>query len=237
MPPERSHMWSVRTLVVLSTLRWKEVPLIVAVAEQKRILCMSWSMLPWQLCTIERTRASRTIFRRQFITLCSIVLVLEGLNIKEVWGFWEDALICINRTNKFKKLTNPVLTRWWLVGACAAELDKKWNVWKMAIKGARNLPKRKYKKGNKSSALQDIAAATLNLMKQDEFRVYIKFIANLHTFYISLHSDYFQKGNHLSENVPGYQGRLITKQYFLMSEDLEDCRNLMPYFQLPQLRG
>mmetsp|Transcript_16488 Transcript_16488/g.20116 ORF Transcript_16488/g.20116 Transcript_16488/m.20116 type:complete len:175 (+) Transcript_16488:984-1508(+) len=96
----------------------------------------------------------------------------------------------------------------------------------MAIKGARNLPKRKYKKGNKSSALQDIAAATLNLMKQDEFRVYIKFIANLHTFYISLHSDYFQKGNHLSENVPGYQGRLITKQYFLMSEDLEDCRNL-----------
>ena len=138
--------------------------------------------------------------------------IFNYLDIEEVQGFWEDALVRLNRTNKFKKLTNPVLTRWWLVGACAVELDEKWNVWKMVIKGVRNLPKRKDQKGNETSALQDIAAATLNLMKQDKCRADIKFIANLHTFYIFPHFDYLQKGDPLSGNVPGYQGRLITER-------------------------
>ena len=50
----------------------------------------------------------------------------EQDNMKQLWTYLDDA----TSKRQFKKLQEPVLTRWWLVGACACSLRESITQWK-----------------------------------------------------------------------------------------------------------
>ena len=95
--------------------------------------------------------------------------------------------------DKFIKLTNPVVTRWWLIGVTAAEVDKHWRIWERMMVGLVKMPKAKTAQGTKLSAVQDIAAANKNLMSMNKIKADVKFVAHLHEFFFPTLS-IFRKG-------------------------------------------
>ena len=126
----------------------------------------------------------------------------------------------------FKVITNPVLTRWWLVGTTACDLDDYWDHWKVILKGLVNLPNsREGRDKDKTNAVKDIAAASKNLMTFDELRADVKIIAALHTHFVFPHFQFLQEGDPLTGNMAGYQGRLQTEQYFPIHNDLHMCKD------------
>ena len=103
------------------------------------------------------------------------------LDLEEMREIWELSCEDLEKENvKFKKLTNPVVTRWWLIGVTASELKEDWDIWQKMMKGLVQMLKSKTAKGVNSSAIQDIAAANSNLMAMDKIKADIRFIANLH---------------------------------------------------------
>ena len=139
---------------------------------------------------------------------------------------WQHANEVLEKDIPFKVITNLVLTRWWLVGTTACDLDNYWDQWKVIMKGIVNLPnKRTGRDKDKTNAVKDIAAANKNLMTFDEIRGDIKIIAALHTHFIFPHFQFLQEGDPLTGNVAGYQGRLLSERYFLMHRDLTVCED------------
>ena len=134
------------------------------------------------------------------------------------------ACTILHKTIKFKPLTNPVLTRWWLVGVTAMEVDDNWDVWYAVMCGIRCMQKSNTSDKN-VSAIQEIAAANLNLMRMHEICADVKFIASVCKFWVFPHFAYLQKGDPITSNVSGYQGRLILERYFFMASDLDACSN------------
>ena len=144
------------------------------------------------------------------------------LNADVLEQMWNHACTIVHKTIKFKPLTNPVLTRWWLVGVTAMEVDENWDVWYAVMHGIRRMQKSNTSDKN-VSAIQEIAAANLNLMGMQEIRADVKFIASVCKFWVFPHFAFLQKGDPITGNVAGYQGRLMLERYFLMASDLSDC--------------
>ena len=148
---------------------------------------------------------------------------MDNSLLEEIWKHTNKVL---GKDVPFKVITNPVLTRWWLVRTTACNLDDYWDHWKVIMKGIFNLPnKRTGRDKDKTNAVKDIAAANKNLMTFNEIRGDIKIIAALHTHFIFPHFQFLQEGDPLTGNVAGYQGRLLTKHYFLMHRDLTVCKD------------
>ena len=98
------------------------------------------------------------------------------LNTSEIKAMWDHACKDLNSPKKFSPLTNPVLTRWWLVGVTALEVDESWKVWDQVMRGIQLMKRRK---GNKARSINEIAAANLNLMYMPEICADVKLIATL----------------------------------------------------------
>ena len=146
------------------------------------------------------------------------------LDLEVLKGIWEHTNNILGTNEPFHKLTNPVLTRWWLVGQTACDLDKYWDHWKVIMGGLVNLPKsRGTEKKDNASALRDIAAANKNLFQFQEIKLDIKMIAALHTYWVFPHFKFLQLGDPVSGNKSGYQARLMTERYVLMHGDLVAC--------------
>ena len=145
------------------------------------------------------------------------------LDVEEIKEMWRVTCEDLGVDEKFTKLTNPVVTRWWLIGVTASEVNKHWRIWERMMAGLIKMPKAKTAQGTKSTAIQDIAAANKNLMGMNEIRADVKFIAHLHDFFVFPHFEHLQKGDPLTGEVPGYQGRMMTLRYFIMYEDLRKC--------------
>lgn len=74
--------------------------------------------------------------------------------MKELWKYFtglEDEDVF------FKKLEEPIVTRWWLVGACACSFKESINMWKRICRAFRN-------SSPSGTASSKIASCTLNLM-------------------------------------------------------------------------
>ena len=152
--------------------------------------------------------------------------LFKYLDLEEMKEIWKVSCEDLGKDNvKFKKLTNPVVTRWWLIGVTASEVDEDWDIWKQMMKGLVRMPKSKTAKGVNSSAIQDIAAANYNLMTMDEIQADIRFIANLHKYFVFPHFEHLQRGDPLTGDVAGYQGRMLPLRYFIMHTELSACEN------------
>ena len=135
--------------------------------------------------------------------------------LKEIWTFVQtlddDELT-------FKKLEEPVLTRWWLVGACAASFKESMHVWKKICVGIRNSAK-------STSASMKIASCTLHLINKPVIVNDLELLVAFHEAFLFPHFKFLQLGDPRTGTTASFLSRHITIRYFLMMEDLESMEN------------
>ena len=131
--------------------------------------------------------------------------------LKEIWKFVqtldENALT-------FKKLEEPVLTRWWLVGACAASFKESMHIWENICIGIRN-------SSRSNSASMKIASCTLNLLQKPVIINDLELLVAFHRAFLFPHFQSLQLGDPRTGNKASFIARHIAVRYFLMIEDLE----------------
>jgi len=136
----------------------------------------------------------------------------EGL--KQLWSYLNDDAL----NTKFKKLEEPVLTRWWLVGACACSFRDSVEQWIKICGAIRN-------SAPSNSAPSKISSCTLNLTEQEPIMNDLHMLCSLHEFFIFPHFKYLQLGDKVVGSTPSFQARHILLRYFLMNEDIEKMKN------------
>ena len=134
--------------------------------------------------------------------------------LKEMWEFIRD----VERGNvediPFKALSEPVATRWWLVGECACAFKESIKAWRHICVAIRNSTK-------SDSSSHQIASCTKNLMDNVSIRADLYFLCGFHQYFMFPHFEHLQLGDPDSGNTPGFQARLMSARYFLMILDLE----------------
>ena len=118
----------------------------------------------------------------------------------------------------FRKLEEPVPTRWWLVGACAASFKESMHVWGNNCVGIRNSAK-------SNSASMKIASCTLNLIKKPVIVNDLELLVAFHKAFLFPHFKFLQLGDPRTGTTSSFLSRHITIRYFLMIEDLESMEN------------
>ena len=99
--------------------------------------------------------------------------------LKDLWIFIEqDELV----KTKFKKLEDPITTRWWLVGAYAVSFKEYFVPWMKICRDIRN-------SAPSGSASIMIVSCTLKLMQNEAICNYLDLIISFHSF------SYFQALN------------------------------------------
>ena len=130
----------------------------------------------------------------------------EADELKELYVFVrkEEGL-----EEKFKSLPEPVLTRWWLVGACAVLLKETFGTWQKVLRGVLT-----YAKAN--SAIYKIASSTLGLMKKPTILCDHELICTFHSWFLFPHFSYLQKGDAKLGGTPSFLSRHILVRFFVM---------------------
>ena len=100
--------------------------------------------------------------------------------LKGLWAYVEEA-----DGMKFKVLEEPVLTRWWLVGACAVSFKESIGVWTKICSAIR-------KSAPSESASLKIASCTLNLIKNKAIQCNLELIAVFHKWFLFPHFKFLQ---------------------------------------------
>ena len=90
-------------------------------------------------------------------------------------------------SNKYVSLPEPVMTRWWLVGACACTLKDTVVIWKRLLQGLLTHAKL-------NSEVCKLASTTLGLMRQPVIRCDHELICAFHDWFLSPHFKYLQRG-------------------------------------------
>ena len=115
---------------------------------------------------------------------------------------------------KFKKLEQPIVTHWWLVGACACSLKESFCTWKKICRVIRNNSASK-------SALYKLASCTLNSMQLPPVLFDHELLCAFHKIFLFPHFKFSQSGDGRSGSTPGFISRHIFVRFFLMIEDIE----------------
>ena len=97
--------------------------------------------------------------------------------LKEIWKYIGETE-CTNL--KFKKLEEPVLSRWWLVGASACSFKDSKAVWQKVCTALRN-------SSPANSACNRIASCTLNLMQKPVIMNDLELLIAFHKAFIFPH--------------------------------------------------
>ena len=115
---------------------------------------------------------------------------------------------------KLKKMTAPILTRWWTVGEASKSIVEYMPI---LIQIARNMINR-YKTDSK---VNRIASALVSLVREPIIVSDIKLISCFHDVFINGHFSWLQKGDKDIGGTPGFLGRHMLLRYYLMSSDLK----------------
>lgn len=130
----------------------------------------------------------------------------ETEDLKEIWN-------CISEKEcahlKFRKLEEPVLSRWWLVGACASSFKECRFVWERIRRAIRN-------SAPSSSACNQIASCTLNLIQKPVIMNDLELMIAFHKSFVFPHFDFLQKGDPKTGGTPSFLGQYCTVRYYLM---------------------
>ena len=119
---------------------------------------------------------------------------------------------------KVKKISAPILTRWWTVGEAAKNIIEHFPILIEMAKMFRNV-------NPSNNKLNKIASGILSLMNEPIIISDIKLISCFHDTFLNQHFDWLQKGDQDIGDTPGYLGRHMLVRYFLMHSDLEKMIN------------
>ena len=138
--------------------------------------------------------------------------------LSELWKYFaannddDDVL-----TKKFKKLEEPIMTRWWLVGACACSFATSLSIWTSICIAIRNRAK-------PNSASSKIASCTLNLIRSAPIMNDLYLLTAFHCSWLFPHFKYLQLGDEKAGNTPSFQGRNMLVRYYLMDSDIQNLK-------------
>jgi len=104
---------------------------------------------------------------------------------------------------KFRKLEEPVLSRWWLVGACATSFKECKLVWEKICAAIRN-------SAPSTSAANKIASCTLNLIQKIVIINDLELMIAFHKAFIFPHFQFLQIGDPKTGGTPSFLGRHCT---------------------------
>ena len=117
---------------------------------------------------------------------------------------------------KFQKLEEPIVTRWWLVGACAVSFLAAQQVWTRICDGIR-------KTAPSDSASYKVAVSTLALIKEPMIMSDVHLIAAFHNWFLFSHFKWCQLGDPEVGGTPSFQSRHMLVRFFIMLTQVEDA--------------
>jgi hypothetical protein len=111
------------------------------------------------------------------------------------------------------RIPAPILTRWWTVGECAANLLKHMTILLALCHGV-------IQASATAHAVNQVASRLQALLKMPQILVSdISLIDANHEYFLCSHFAWLQKGDLELGNKPGFINRHITIQYFSMHEE------------------
>ena len=134
--------------------------------------------------------------------------------MKEIWKYISEQECAYL---KFKKLEEPVLSRWWLVGACASSFKESRFIWQKICTAVHN-------SAPSSSACNQIASCTLNLIQKPVINNDLELMISFHQCFICPHFLFLQSGDPQTGGTPSFLGRHCTLQYYLMLMDIDSIK-------------
>lgn len=135
----------------------------------------------------------------------------EHGELKQLHEFFQDDGI---NEFKFKKLEQPIVTRWWLVGACACSLKESFPIWKQICHALRNA-------SPSGSALYKISSCTLNLMGLPPILFDFELLCAFHKFFLFPHFKFLQGSDPMTGSTPSFLCRHMLVRYFIMVQDID----------------
>ena len=132
----------------------------------------------------------------------------ESDELKELWTYLRDAT-----NEEFHRLEEPIMTRWWLLGACACSFKKSISVWKKVCQAIRN-------SAPSGSTSSNISSCTLNIIDSPLILNDLHLICAFHLSFLFPHFKFLQLADTLGSKTPSFQARHLTVRYFLMANDL-----------------
>ena len=138
----------------------------------------------------------------------------ESDELKEIWKYITKEE---STDLKFRKLEEPVLSRWWLVGVCATSFKVCKEVWEKICIAIRN-------SAPATSACNRIASCTLNLIRKPVIMNDLDLLVGFHNAFIFPHFKFLQRGDPKTGGTPSFLGRHCTVRYYLMMMDIEDIK-------------
>ena len=137
----------------------------------------------------------------------------EHDELKQIYLFTQTQL---GVAMKFKKLEDPIATRWWLAGTCTCLFLVSLPVWEQICNGIR-------KSAPSNSAAYKVAASILGVIKEPMILSNVRLLATLHTWFLFVHFDWCQKGNPEAGDTPSFQSWHMLVRFFLMLQQVEDA--------------
>ena len=127
----------------------------------------------------------------------------ENDELKESWKYLaaledEDIL--------FKKLEEPIVTRWWLVGACVYSFKESINMWQRICRAICN-------SAPSGSASSKIAPCTLNRMTNKAILNDLELLVAFHSVFLFTHFKFLQDGDKECGGTPSFIARHMTARY------------------------
>ena len=132
--------------------------------------------------------------------------------LQQLWAYLSEAA-----DEKFKKSEEPIMTRWWLVGACACSFATSLSIWTSICIAIRNRAK-------PNSASSKIASCTLNLIRFAPIMNDLYLLTAFHCSWLFPHFKYLQLGDDKAGNTPSFQGRNMLVRYYLMDSDIQNLK-------------
>ena len=118
---------------------------------------------------------------------------------------------------KFKRLKDPIMSRWWLVGECACSFKDSIKTWRKICQTIRNSAPR----GSTSSK---ISSCTLNLIDSSLIINDFYLICVFCQSFFFPHFKFLQLADKHGSITPSFQARHLMVRYFLMMNDLRNIK-------------
>ena len=125
---------------------------------------------------------------------------------------------CEGLDEKFIKLEEPILTRWWLVGACATSFLKCKSTWEKICNGIRQATDTK-------SAAYKVASATYTLIQEPVIISDVHLLVAIHKWFLFPHFKWCQLGDNAVGGTPSFSARNMLVRYFSMMDQVRSAEN------------
>ena len=139
----------------------------------------------------------------------------EHDELKDIYLYTQK---CEGLDEKFIKLEEPILTRWWLVGACATSVLKCKSTWEKICNGIRQATDTK-------SAAYKVVSATYTLIQEPFIMSDVHLLVAIHKWFFFPHFKWCQLGDNAVGGTPSFSARNMLVRYFSMMDQVRSAEN------------